>query len=71
LGYIPEPQDRSGKFQKVQVQVVAPGIGKVRIRTRPGYFAAPEDITISKRTMDPPLVGRQETGTEASESDLR
>lgn len=38
LGYAPPATNSSDSFRKVTVQVSSPGAGKLRVRTRPGYF---------------------------------
>jgi Ca-activated chloride channel family protein len=42
LGFVPEIADKAHSFRKIEVKVVAPGRGKIRVRTRSGYFAAEE-----------------------------
>jgi len=39
LGFAPEKPASDASFRKIQVQVAAPGRGKLRVRHRPGYFA--------------------------------
>ncbi len=41
LGYVPGGFDGGGRFRRIQVRLVGPGSGKLRVRTRPGYEAAP------------------------------
>jgi Ca-activated chloride channel homolog len=38
LGFIPEKTDTTDSFRQIRVKVSAPGHGKLRVRTRPGYF---------------------------------
>lgn len=42
LGFAPEKANRAHTFRKIEVRVVAPGQGKIRVRTRSGYFAPEE-----------------------------
>jgi VWFA-related protein len=42
LGFAPEKANRARAFRKIEVRVDAPGHGKIRVRTRSGYFAAEE-----------------------------
>ena len=42
LGFAPEKTNKTRSFRKIEVKVAAPGRGKVRVRTRSGYFAADE-----------------------------
>lgn len=42
LGYAPGKKDKSEAFRKIAVEVSAPGLGKVRVRTRTGYFPGPK-----------------------------
>ena len=42
LGYIPTNQKKDGNYRKIRVAVNAPDIGKVIVRTRPGYIAPQE-----------------------------
>jgi Ca-activated chloride channel family protein len=39
LGFAPEKLTNDASFRKIQVQVSAPGRGKLHVRYRPGYFA--------------------------------
>ena len=39
LGYVPTNTARDGKWRKVEIKVVRPGLKDIRIRTRQGYFA--------------------------------
>src|SRR5580658_7322392 len=38
LGFVPQTADSSDSFRQLTVKVSAPGRGKLRVRTRPGYF---------------------------------
>jgi VWFA-related protein len=38
LGYVPPQKNGRDSFRKIRVEVSAPGGGKVRVRTRPGYY---------------------------------
>jgi Ca-activated chloride channel family protein len=38
LGFVPQTADSSDSFRQLTVKVSAPGRGKMRVRTRPGYF---------------------------------
>jgi len=40
LGFAPEKANTDHAFRKIEVKVAAPGHGKIRVRTRSGYFAA-------------------------------
>jgi len=40
LGYVPENATIDRSFRKIEVRVTAPGRGKLRVRTKPGYFAS-------------------------------
>jgi len=42
LGYPPQNVNRTDAFRKIEVKVTAPGQGRLRVRTRPGYSPAPE-----------------------------
>jgi len=39
LGFTPEHRGTGSSFRRIQVKVSAPGRGKLRVRSRPGYFA--------------------------------
>ena len=38
LGFVPEKTGSTASFRQLTVKVLAPGRGKVHVRTRPGYF---------------------------------
>jgi Ca-activated chloride channel homolog len=40
LGYAPQNMKRADAFRKIEVKISAPGLGKSRVRTRPGYSPA-------------------------------
>ena len=40
IGYTPEKKN-DGSFHKIRVEVTAPGLGKLHVRTRSGYIAGP------------------------------
>ena len=42
LGYPPQNVNRTDAFRKVEVKVIVPGQGRLRVHTRPGYSPAPE-----------------------------
>ena len=42
LGFAPENANNPHAFRKIEVKVASPGRGKIRIRTRSGYFVADE-----------------------------
>lgn len=42
LGFAPDKAGNAGAFRKLEVKVSAPGHGKIRVRTRSGYFASDE-----------------------------
>jgi Ca-activated chloride channel family protein len=48
LGYPPPNASRTDAFRKVEVKVTAPGRGRLRVRTRPGYSLAPEKPAADK-----------------------
>ena len=47
LGFAPESADSRDSYRKIQVKVSAPGHGKLRVQTRPGY------VTPQKLAKDP------------------
>ena len=42
LGYVPLNMKRADVFRKIEVKVAAPGHGRLRVRTRPGYSPGAE-----------------------------
>jgi hypothetical protein len=38
LGFVPETTGSTDSFRRITVKVSVPGRGKLRVRTRPGYF---------------------------------
>ena len=42
LGFVPDKGNTNKSFRKIQVRVSVPGRGRIRVRTRPGYFGAEE-----------------------------
>ncbi|MGC1482195.1 MAG: VWA domain-containing protein [Candidatus Acidiferrum sp.] len=48
LGYAPQNMKRPGVFRKVEVKVTQPGIGRLHVRTRPGYTPAAENQPTAK-----------------------
>ena len=46
IGYSPETRNGSS-FRKVRVEVMAPGLGKLRVRTRSGYFAGQQKLSVA------------------------
>jgi len=38
IGFVPQKKGVAGSFHKIQVKVSVPGRGKIRVRTRSGYF---------------------------------
>jgi VWFA-related protein len=42
LGFAPEATSNSHSFRKIDVKVAAAGRGKLHVRSRPGYFGAPD-----------------------------
>jgi VWFA-related protein len=44
LGYAPQSMNHPDAFRKVEVKVTAPGRGRLRVRTRPGYTPAAEKL---------------------------
>lgn len=41
LGYVPTNRKRDGTYRGIQVKAIAPGHGRLSVRTRTGYFAPP------------------------------
>ncbi|MGE5645451.1 MAG: VWA domain-containing protein [Acidobacteriota bacterium] len=41
LVYVPAAHERTGEYRRIQVTAAAPGLGKLSVRTRPGYYTAP------------------------------
>ncbi len=46
IGFAPEKK-QDGTFRKIRVEVKAPGRGKLQVRTRSGYFAAPPNEAVA------------------------
>ena len=44
LGYAPQNMNHPDAFRKVEVKVTAPGRGRLRVRTRPGYTPGAEKL---------------------------
>lgn len=44
LGYTPQNMNHPDAFRKVEVKITAPGHGRLRVRTRPGYTPAAEKL---------------------------
>ncbi|MGC2528299.1 MAG: VWA domain-containing protein [Candidatus Acidiferrum sp.] len=44
LGYAPQNMNHADSFRKVEVKVTAPGRGRLRVRTRPGYTPGAEKL---------------------------
>jgi len=51
VGFSPERREGES-FRKVRVEVSAPGRGKLNVRTRPGYFAAPHKQGVTGTSKD-------------------
>ena len=53
IGYIPTNRAYNGKFRTIRVTVSAPGYGKLHVRTRAGYLAAPTpaQVTLGMRSL--------------------
>ncbi|HLB48500.1 MAG TPA: VWA domain-containing protein [Anaerolineales bacterium] len=49
LGFTPDKTDGDHSFRKIEVKVTAPGRGKIRIQTRPGYSNTEPLATAGKR----------------------
>ena len=47
LGFPPEKANIARSFRKIEVKVVAPGRGKIRVRTRHGYFGTDEKSSLT------------------------
>jgi len=52
LGYVPEKKSSVGSFHKLAVKVIAPGRGKMRVRTRTGYSISPETAKTDQKNGD-------------------
>lgn len=52
LGFAPEKTDTTNSFRHIRVKVAASSHGKVRVRTRLGYFGATQDQTSAKTGKD-------------------
>jgi VWFA-related protein len=50
LGYVPEKKRVTGSFHKLAVRVIAPGRGKMRVRTRTGYAIPPETPKVAQQS---------------------
>ena len=48
LGFAPEKANNPHAFRKIEVKVAAPGYGKIRVRTRSGYFATEEKSSLAQ-----------------------
>lgn len=58
LGYVPEAAGpRNPRYHSVRVVVRAPGYGRLRVRTRAGYLAAPESAPEAAVGASPPSGG--------------
>ncbi len=44
LGYVPQNMKHPDAFRKVEVKVIAQGLGRLRVRSRPGYTPAAEKL---------------------------
>jgi Ca-activated chloride channel homolog len=49
LGFAPDKPDTDHSFRKIQVKVTAPGRGRIRVQTRPGYSSPEEPVTMETR----------------------
>lgn len=49
LGFTPTKTGNDNAFRKIQVKVTAPGRGKIRIQTRPGYSTTEQPAAAGKR----------------------
>ncbi len=50
LGFVPAKTGAAGSFRHIRVTVDAPGLGKLHVRTRPGYFLSDhQDPAVSGR----------------------
>jgi Ca-activated chloride channel homolog len=49
LGFAPEKTDSDRSFRKIEVKVTAPGRGKIRVQTRPGYSNSEPPAIAGKR----------------------
>jgi Ca-activated chloride channel homolog len=53
IGFTPENKG-NGSFRKIRVEVAAPGRGKLQVRTRSGYSAAPQQQSAAETSKDRP-----------------
>ncbi|MGA7795371.1 MAG: VWA domain-containing protein [Candidatus Acidiferrales bacterium] len=51
IGFTPEKKS-NGSFRKIRVEVMAPGRGKLQVRTRSGYSAAAQQQSAAKASRD-------------------
>ena len=50
LGFSPDKTARDHSFRKIQVKVTAPGRGKIRVQTRPGYSNTEQPANLGNRS---------------------
>jgi Ca-activated chloride channel homolog len=53
IGFAPEKKS-DGTFRKIHVEVTAPGRGKLMVRTRSGYFLAPQKLSAGETSKNRP-----------------
>jgi Ca-activated chloride channel family protein len=53
LGYVPPGKDGRDSFRKIKVEVFSPSAGKLRVRTRPGYFPSKPKSQTAQALGDP------------------
>jgi len=51
IGFTPEKKN-NGSFRKIRVEATAPGRGKLQVRTRSGYSAAPQQQSAAEASKD-------------------
>lgn len=54
LAFVPPEEPGTKAFHRIEVKVIAPGRGKLRVRTRAGYTRFSEPATASAAPADPP-----------------
>ena len=53
IGYVPEKPVVDRSFRKIEVRVTAPGHGRLRVRTRPGYYPSEGESTVGAPQENP------------------
>jgi Ca-activated chloride channel family protein len=52
IAYVPSNRKRDGSYRAIQVKAIAPGRGRLAVRTRTGYFAPPPLPSSAAKTTD-------------------